>query len=346
MQGAPAFGDVFPSMRFHTPYRGKYVIEARVIAKTCEGRAMILALDIGGTKIAGGIVDSGSAHRVASVPTPARDGGPAVLDAAAALAKRVSAAHAEAEGVAPTRVAVSSAGVVDPVCGFVTSATDLIRDWAGTDLRGGLAERLGLPVSVLNDVQAHALGEAVHGRGRGARSMVLVAVGTGIGGGIVVDGEVLLGAANVAGHLGHVDVEGAAGLPCSCGNTGHLEAIASGSGIEEQFERATGTRLSGGEIARLADTDDPLADDAARVLEAAGHALGRAVGGLLNTLDPELVVLAGSVTRAGERWWGAVADGVRASAMRIVADTPVVLGALDNAALVGAAVRAEREDHA
>lgn len=299
----------------------------------------VLALDIGGTKIACGVVSGGSVQHVMSAPTPARDGSSAVLHAASELARTVLDAQARTGGVAPTRVGVSSAGVVDPASGFITSATELIRGWAGTDLRGALADRFELPVSVLNDVQAHALGEAVHGRGRGASSMVLIAVGTGIGGGIVMDGTLQLGAKNAAGHLGHVDVEGVAGVPCSCGNTGHLEAVASGSGIEAQFERATGTQLSGAKIAQLADTDDgPFSSEAARVIEAGGHALGRVIGGLLNTLDPELVVLSGSVTRAGNRWWEAVSVGVQRSAIDIVAETPVVPGLLANAALIGAAV--------
>lgn len=153
-----------------------------------------------------------------------------------------------------------------------------------------------------------------------------------------MDGTLQLGAKNAAGHLGHIDVEGVAGLPCSCGNTGHLEAVASGSGIEAQFERATGTQLSGAKIAQLADTTDPFASEAARVIEAGGYALGRVIGGLLNTLDPELVVLSGSVTRAGNRWWEAVSAGVQRSAIDIVAETPVVPGLLANAALIGAAV--------
>ena len=298
----------------------------------------VLALDIGGTKIACGIVSGGAVHHVTSASTPAREGGSVVLDAATELARTVLHAQAKAGGSAPVRVGVSSAGVVDPTSGCITSATELIRGWAGTDLRGALADRFELPVSVLNDVQAHALGEAAHGRGRGASSMVLIAVGTGIGGGIVMDGALQLGAKNAAGHLGHVDVEGVAGMPCSCGKTGHLETIASGSGIEAQFERATGKQLSGAKIAQLADTDASFSSEAARVIEAGGYALGRVVGGLLNTLDPELVVLAGSVTRAGNRWWEAVSTGVQRSAIDIVAETPVVPGLLANAALIGAAV--------
>ncbi|SDL17581.1 ROK family protein [Tessaracoccus oleiagri] len=293
----------------------------------------VLALDIGGTKIAAGIVDGGVATHLAQVPTPSQEGPTAIMDAAWQLADRV---RCGADG-APSRLAVASAGVIDPLRGFVTSATDALRDWAGTDLRSGMDARSGLPVSVLNDVHAHTWGEYRHGRGRGHDSMLLIAVGTGIGGGYVVDGQLALGSAYVAGHVGHVDVAAADGIACSCGRTGHLEGVASGTGIEQRFLAATGEPRRGGEVARLATTDEPLSDAARAVITTAGHSLGRAIGGMLNSLDPGLVVLAGSVARAGDLWWDAVHRGVAESAMTIVADTPIVPADLDNAALVGVA---------
>lgn len=293
----------------------------------------MLALDIGGTKIAGGLVAGHAVRHLRQVPTPAHDGPEALLDQAWELARSILDEHLAAGGARPKSLAVASAGVIDPIRGAVTAATDAISGWAGTDLRGGLAARSGLDVRVLNDVHAHTWGEYVHGCGRGHRSMLLVAVGTGIGGGFVVDGELVLGESFVAGHLGHVDVIGADEVPCSCGRTGHVEGLASGTGIEQHFLRITGDYRTGGEIARLASTDD-----AARTcILTAGEALGRAVGGLLNSLDPGLVALAGSVTRAGEDWLAAVRRGVAASAMAVVADTPIHLAELDNAALVGAA---------
>ncbi len=297
----------------------------------------VLAIDIGGTKIAGGVVHGPTVAHPAQAPTPSRQGARAVVDAAGRVARSALDAHVAAGGGQPSALAVASAGVVDPAGGTILAATDAIRDWTGTALRDELAQRAGLPVHVLNDVQAHALGEYRHGRGTGHPSMLLVAAGTGIGGGLVVDGRLVLGSGNLAGHVGHVDVTAAHDVPCSCGRRGHVEAIASGTGIEQHFRRRTGEHRTGAEIAALAGTDDPHATTARLVIETAGHALGRAVGGLLNALDPGLVVLAGSVPRAGERWWDALRAGVQESAMPVVADTPVVPAALDNAALVGAA---------
>ena len=306
---------------------------------------MILALDIGGTKIACGMVDGSRVTFSDQTPTPSQEGAEAILDAAWGLAQRVRAAHIASGGEAPTQLAVASAGVMSSASGMVLSATDALRGWAGTDLRGELRARCGMEVAVLNDVHAHALGEFAYGRGRGCDAMLLVAAGTGIGGGVVTAGKLVAGAHSVAGHVGHVEVAAADGLPCPCGGEGHVEAVASGTGIERCFERATGQRRTGGQIAALAaasDADDPLVVEARRVIHTAGYSLGRAIGGLLNVLDPGLVVLAGSVTRAGTPWLNALRDGVADAAIPLVADTPITLAELDNAALVGAAHFAQR----
>lgn len=300
-------------------------------------RMTTLAIDIGGTKIACGLVQGAQVRAQESVPTPSQDGPEAIMDAAWVLASRV-ARNGDDQ---PARLAVASAGVIDPVAGLVTSATNALKDWAGTDLRTGLATRSGLPTTVLNDVHAHALGEFVHGAGRDHRSMLLVAIGTGIGGGFIFGDQIHFGAHDVAGHIGHIDAALAADVPCPCGGVGHVESVASGTGIENCFERADGRRLSGVEIAELAQADEP--DPTARqVMDTAGQALGRAIGSLLNAVDPGVVVLAGSVTKAGPTWERRVRESARASAMTIVADTPIVFAQLDNAALVGVAARAEQ----
>jgi glucokinase len=318
-----------------------------------------LAVDIGGTKVAAGlVVEDGGEPRVehlTTVPTPAREGSEAVVQAALGAARAVL----DAAGERPARVGISSAGTIAPSSGRVTHATDLIRGWAGTSLADVFADALGLPTAVLNDVHAHGLGETLDGAATGAGSALVVAVGTGIGGCHVVDGWPVLGARGVAGHVGHVPVTEAGGMPCSCGRTGHLEALASGSGIEAELERRTGRRLTGRQIAALAAAgphdspssgagpslgDDPSAGDdalvaaAREVLALAGRATGRVVGGLLNVLDPEVVVLGGGLAGVGDPWRAALLDGVREQAMDAVAQTPVRFSDLGvQAALRGAA---------
>lgn len=303
-----------------------------------------LAVDIGGTKIAAGLVPGvgggTSVEHLTTVPTPAAEGGEAVVRAALAAARAVL----DAAGGQPARVGISTAGTVEPATGRVTHATDLILGWAGTPLAERFSTALRLPTAVLNDVHAHGVGEVLHGAAAGARSALVVAVGTGVGGCHVVDGAPVLGARGVAGHVGHVPVAEAAGLRCSCGRDGHLEALASGTGVAAEMERRTGRRLTGREVAALAGTDAPAAHDtdlahvARGVLALAGRATGRALGGLLNVLDPQVVVVGGGLSQAGGPWRRALLEGVREQAMDVVAGVPVRLSDLGvEAALHGAA---------
>lgn len=327
----------------------------------------VLALDLGGTKIraalvhgaeaggravagadgrrgaeAGGRPGSGADGRggaprlehVAEVPTPASEGDEAILEAAAALGEQVR------RGAPVRAVGLSSAGVVDSARGRVTHATDSLTGWAGTDLVTPLTARLGAPVSALNDVHAHALGEARFGIGAGRGSLLLVAVGTGIGGGHVVEGRVQSGAHGAGGHVGHVPVAEAEGVLCSCGRTGHLEGLASGPGIVRLAARlgADASLADGRALAAAAAAGDEVAREAYRL---AGFATGRVIGGLLNVLDPEVVALTGGVHRAGPVWHEALAHGIAHDAMDVVADTPVLpASAGEHAALLGAAARA------
>ena len=225
-----------------------------------------VAVDVGGTKIRAGSVIDGELAHVRSVPTPATSGAQAVLDTiaevTAAVVAEASGSHGATSGMGSDgtvepisggagsgsvrtgsdaefawRIGVGAAGVIDPATGTVVSATDSLPGWAGTDLVAELTARTGLPIRVVNDVHAHALGEAAAGASRSTRSSLLVAAGTGIGGGFITDGHLLTGRNSAAGHIGHVPSAAAAGLPCPCGGTGHVEAIASGPAILNTYRR-------------------------------------------------------------------------------------------------------------
>ncbi len=297
-----------------------------------------LAVDVGGTKLAAAVVELPGrpgagpllTHRRAA-PTPAPEGGPAVLSAVTALARQVLA---DAADDPPVVLGVASAGTVHPVEGRITHATGTMPGWAGTPLREHLERELGLPTTVLNDVHAHGVGEALHGAGRGHRAVLVVAVGTGVGGALVLDGEPQVGAHGVAGHVGHLPVPEATGMPCTCGREGHLEGLASGHGLRAAFRARTGQDLPAREVASLAAAGDGTALD---LLADAGRATGRTVGALLNVLDPDVVVVGGGLVAAPEPWPAALAEGVALEAMDPVAATPVVLsGAGADAALLGA----------
>lgn len=292
---------------------------------------LVVGVDLGGTKTSAALVgpDGGIRRRVTTA-TPGDRGPAAIVDALVALIDELTPYGQ------PRAIGIGSAGVIDPVRGVVVSATDVLRDWAGTPLRDLVAERTGLPVQVDNDVHTHALGECWVGPSRDAGSLLLVAVGTGVGASYVVAGRVHHGARNVAGHLGHIPSPLAGDRPCVCGARGHLEAVAAGPAICAEATRRTGVpfdRLQ--DVASAADAGSVWAQEAIRDGAAA---LGAAIGGAVNLLDPDVVVVTGGVTGAGERWWVPMERAVRSQLLPAVADVPVrrsELGA--DGALLGAA---------
>ncbi|MFI1093256.1 ROK family protein [Streptomyces sp. NPDC020917] len=290
----------------------------------------VAGVDIGGTKISAGLVArDGTLGRTVTVPTPGADGPGAVLAAAAGAVRRL--------GEPVAAVGVGSAGVVDPVAGVIVSATDALPGWAGTDLRGGLRALLGVPVAVENDVHAHALGEAWTGAAVGGRTVLLVAVGTGIGGSLLAGGAVHHGARNVAGHVGHLAAPAAAGRPCTCGGAGHVEAVASGPALLAAYRRHGGDPAAAGlhTVAELARQGDALA---AGTLAEGAAALGEVLGGLANVLDPDAVLIGGGVSACGDVWWRPLRAAFAAALLpplRPLRLTPARLG--PSAAVIGAA---------
>ncbi|MFE7505744.1 ROK family protein [Promicromonospora sp. NPDC057488] len=268
-------------------------------------------VDIGGTKIRAAVVTAdGAVLASATAPTPS--GGAAMLDVAAGLV-------AQATATARVRVAavgVGAAGVVDPVTGEVLAASDSFVGWVGTDLRGGLAARTGLPVTVANDVDAFLVGEATWGAVRGVRSAAGIALGTGVGGALWLDGALYRGA-GAAGEIGHMPGFGDA--RCTCGQRGHLETLASGRSVERRYGEAVAAGGSGGvgsregsgavvgaaEIEARARAGDAAA---ARVLADAGRAVGSAVLVLAALLDVGHVVVGGGLAHA----WDLLEPAIRA----------------------------------
>ncbi|MGO2035636.1 MAG: ROK family protein [Brevibacterium sp.] len=308
----------------------------------------VVAVDVGGTKIrAGSFIDGVLGHR-REVPTPAAAGPRAILDAIAEVARAVIAdADESCPVMSPRRwrVGIGSAGVIDPESGTVVSATDSLAGWAGTSVSTGITERLGLETRVVNDVHAHALGEARAGASRSTRSSLFVAAGTGIGGGFITDGRLLIGRHAAAGHIGHLPAAAAHGLPCPCGRVGHLEAIASGPAVLSAYRRAVSTSSAGPavdaevrstrELVELAGAGDAVAQQA---FEQAGRALGSALGGVANMLSPEVIVIGGGLADAGELWWAPLRDAFDAELIPAVAGLELRAAQLgSDAALTGAA---------
>jgi glucokinase len=230
-----------------------------------------LAVDIGGTKLAAGLVtEEGDVLARRAVPTPRSAGAEALWDALAVLVRAVAG---EGAGPGPAVCGVGCGGPMAP--GGETVSPLNIPAWRDFPLRGRLGELLGLPVHVDNDAKALALGEGWVGAARGVDDYVAMVVSTGVGGGIVLDGRLLDGAGGNAGHIGHVIVV-PDGRTCGCGARGCLEAEASGLAIAA----ATGA--------------DP-ADAPEDVRRRTGTLVGRAVASVANLLDLGLAVVAGSV---------------------------------------------------
>lgn len=296
---------------------------------------VVVGIDVGGTKIAAAVVGAaGELGDVVTVPTPGDVGADAILDAMATAATRAAA------GAPIGRVGIGTAGVVDAGAGVIVSATEVLRGWKGTDVAGGMRTRLGLTsdtvVTVRNDVDAHALGECWLGAGRGAGSVLMVAVGTGVGGAVVLDGRLWTGGHHVAGEIAHVPAVGAEGLRCTCGRHGHLEALVAGPGMHRRYLALGGDPAcpDGRDVSRRAAAGETLARDV--VVEAA-TCLGRTLAGVATVLDPERIVIGGGAAGDG-LWWEALERAFRADVIDALADTTLVRGELGpEAALVGAA---------
>lgn len=307
------------------------------------GQAVAVGVDIGGTKVAAGLIaDDGTVLDRRRESTAATDPG-AIDDAIVAVV-----ADLDPDGRLP--VGVGAAGVVAPD-GSVRFAPNIA--WRDHPLGAILADRLdGRRVVVDNDANALAWAEHRTGAAQGASSCVVLTLGTGVGGGLVLDGRVWHGASGFAAELGHVIVaEG--GPECACGNHGCLESLASGTGIG----RAARAALTAGVVpadSPLA-TADPLdgpavtaaahaGDEAARaVLSNVGHWLGVGIASLVNAIDPEVVVIGGGASAAGEHLLGparsAAADRLLGGPARAL--PPIRIAALgDDAGLIGAALLA------
>ncbi len=244
--------------------------------------AVVLALDIGGTKIAAARVTGGIILERREIPTPSHEGPLGVIRAALNL---IDDWRRQAVGLG-----VASGGVIHR--GRVVHANPrILPDWVGLDLRAVFRATTGLPVEVLNDAQAAAWGEYRYGAGRGLESLAFVTVSTGIGAGLVIRGQLLTGATGLAGHLGHTVYE-PEGEMCGCGRRGCLETVASGMALAQAARRRFGTPFDARMVLARAEEGDP---EALALVDRAARAFAQALADLQALVDPQVVVLGGSV---------------------------------------------------
>jgi glucokinase len=306
---------------------------------------LAVGIDIGGTKIAALRISPGGEIRASTVvPSPATD------QQAALPAIEAAAASVLDDGV--VAIGVGMAGLVDVRSGVLLSTPNLV--WRNVPLAARLGERFGLPVVVENDATAAAWAESRLGASRGHDDSLFVGVGTGIGGGIVAGGRLLRGAHGLAGEIGHFIVEPGGPL-CGCGNRGCWEQVASGLAIARAGRRAV-TDQPGSAIARLAGGDPrratgELVTEAARegdevavaILAEVARRLGEGVAGLVNILDPDIVVIGGGVGETGDLLFGPLREAYRATVegADVRPEVPIAPARLGNdAGAIGAALLA------
>ncbi|WP_244927537.1 ROK family glucokinase [Nocardioides sp. W7] len=262
-------------------------------------------VDVGGTKIAGGVIDEdGSIVEELRVVSPATSAD-AIEDAIAGLVTELSSRHEI------SAVGVGAAGYIDKARAIVMFAPNIA--WRNVDLKTELEKRVDLPVVIENDANAAAWGEFRYGAGHDVDDLLLVTVGTGVGGGVVLDGELYRGAFGVGAEIGHMRVVPGGAL-CGCGNHGCFEQYASGSAlVREARVSARGGSLLARHVLDLAGGDadkitGPLITEAARAgdpfaveqLADLGKWLGEGIASLTAILDPAVVVIGGGVSEAGE----------------------------------------------
>lgn len=320
-----------------------------------ETDPLIIGVDLGGTNIEAAAVRGGEVLASAKQKTRASEGADAVMDHIEATVRELFD-EMDAEASDFDALAIGAPGTIDAQSGIVRHAPNL--DWKDVALGEPLRERFGLPVFVDNDVNIGLLGEHAHGAGQGARDVVGIFVGTGIGGALVLGGQIHYGFRGAAGEIGHTVVR-PRGRRCGCGRQGCVEAYASKtammkmiqegmdegrkSAVPEIMEEKGKRRLSSSVIDKALQQGDALMKEA---VETAQYHLGLLAANLVNTLDPEVIVFGGGlVEQLGKPFIEPIAETARphyllqrgAKDIRIV---PAALG--DDAGPVGAAVLAQR----
>src|SRR5687768_7355174 len=312
----------------------------------------LVGVDLGGTNIvAGALAEDGSdVLALRSEPTRADQGADAVVDRIVRMIDTVIAetiAHTGARRDDMIGIGVGAPGPLDRERGVVITTPNL--GWKNFPLRDVVSERARLPVRIDNDANCATLGEWWLGAARGANNVIGMTIGTGIGGGIILNGELFHGASDVAGELGHTTID-STGRRCKCGNYGCLEAYASGPAIADRAREAlAGAEASiliemvGGQIDLItAQTvyDAALRDDALarEVVRDTARFLGAGIANMLNMLNPNVVVVMGGVTQAGDALMDPLRAEVRRRAFRPAVDVcEIVLGTLPGTAgVVGA----------
>jgi len=311
-------------------------------------------IDIGGTNIKYGLTDlKGQVLFKEQRPTMAEKGPEPLLHLIGNIGERLLL-HAAEEDLEIRWLGVGTPGTVDFKSGRITGMTPNIVGWKGTGIGEFLRERLNIPVWVDNDVNAVALAEHRFGAGAGFSSLVCVAVGTGVGGGIILNNKLWRGANYAAGELGHISID-PNGPPCGCGNKGCVEAYCSSSaiiarcldrlkrGMTPAFEEIMAGDPDGLTIKKLFQAARQKDEIAVEVIAETARYLAIGLAGVVNLLNPELVVVGGGVADGGAGFVETVAQELRPRVCDSAAEKLRIVKASlgNNAGFIGAGILGE-----
>jgi glucokinase len=316
-------------------------------------KGYVVGVDLGGTKLAVGAMPADGSREIAmrSELTLADQGANAVVGRIARAVNDVIAVVRAETGAgrdAFLGVGIGAPGPLDREKGLVITTPNL--GWTNYPLRDRVSEAVGLPATLDNDANCATVGEWWVGAAKGARNVIGMTIGTGIGGGLILNGELYHGASDVAGEIGHTTID-STGRRCKCGNYGCLEAYASGPATAERAREALAggeasmlTTLSGGDPSKITalmvyEASKAGDDLAHQVVQDTARFIGTAIANLLNIFNPEVVVLAGGVVQAGDALFTPLRAEVRRRAFKPAVDAcRIVPGALGGSAGVVGAV--------
>ncbi len=303
----------------------------------------VFGVDVGGTTVKMGLFDTqGNVIDKWEIPTRTENGGQNILpDIAAGIHAKM-----KEKGIAKEDVAGVGVGVPGPVDGegIVHRAVNL--GWGEVDLKKELTSLLGdMRVEGGNDANVAALGEMWKGGGQGHKNLVAVTLGTGVGGGIIINGKIMTGAKGAGGEIGHIHVEDNETEACGCGNYGCLEEYASATGVTRLAKRLLKasdkpSALRQGEISAKAVFDAVKQGDelAVEVAKQFGEYLGKGLGIVAGVIDPEIFVIGGGVSKAGEVLFDYIRPPYERTAFHACRNTKFALATLGNdAGIYGAA---------
>lgn len=302
-----------------------------------------IGIDLGGTSVKYALIDNeGVFHFQGKLPSKADISAEAVIGQLVTACKETMAS-AQQLGVTIEGIGIGTPGIVDETNRIVLGGAENIKGWENLNLADRIEAETHLPVQMGNDANLMGLGETMYGAGQGARNVVFLTVGTGIGGAVVIDGKLFNGFANRGTELGHVPLI-ANGEPCACGSIGCLEHYASTSALVRRFNKRaaeagrsfSGEDINGELIVRLYKEGDKLATEC---LDEHCDFLGHGIAGFINIFSPQRIVIGGGLSEAGDFYIQKVSERAHRYVMADCAvNTRIMAASLGNkAGSIGAA---------